>query len=277
MEVVDNYEIHGPAGTMTRAQRSKLQSPSAGLATTKRLRGKRSGIPPALDKQVDLVVPFVNDQVVGHRSSRGVVTKPAPVVDPPPLVTNHLTKRSLKYKSQGRAPAPAPSIRVKEQLKRVEAQLIENFIEEHDNEAKAKEESTKTEIEIVKKIVKQPETTSANVDVDEANKRTLNHIVKEVTTKINRDRREQSATRVAEGISAQIQDLSSIPVFQDYIPGQIQDFVLKIFPDDAISVLDNFEKLSPEDKKEIVDFVILKCKGVTLNVSVDDAGPADIA
>jgi hypothetical protein len=189
-----------------------------------------------------------------HRSSRGpVVTNPAPVVDPP----NEPTKRSLKYKPQGRA--PAPSIRVKAQSKRVEAQLIENFIEEHDNEATEDYIQKEREREIVKEIVKQPETTS---------------IVEKVIVVTEKQR---IAALVAQLISSQIQGLSSIPVFQEYTPEQIQDFVLTIFPDDAISVLDNFENLSPASQQEIVDFIILKCKGVTLNVSVDDADPADIA
>lgn len=227
------------------------------------------------------------------------------VGDNPGRLRSVVTRSKSKFPSPSAGPTkrshtthiqhPAPYIRFKEQSKRVEAQveaqLKENFKKEYAEEAEAKEDFIQKEKEIVKEIVKQPETTSANVgvDLDKANKKTLNLIVESVikenkNEKIRaakqprnamHDRRVQNATRVAEGISAQIQGLSSIPVFQDYSPDQIKDFVLKIFPDDAISVLDNFEKLSSTSQKEIVDFVILKCKAVTLNVSVDDAGVPD--
>ena len=186
----------------------------------------------------------------------------APVVDPP-LVINKPTKRSLKYKPQGLAPAPASSIHLKEQSKRVEArveaqveaQLKENFKQEYDDEAKAKEDFIQKEKEIVKEIVKQPETTS---------------IVEKVSVE---NKKQYIAAWVAQLISTQIQGLSSIPVFQEYTPEQIKDFVLKNFPDDAISVLDNFKNLSPASRQEILDFIILKCKGVTLNARVDHASP----
>ena len=233
-----------------------------------------SSVPPPPPPVSSAVFPSATTSKPPPPASAAVVASKAPlrgrrklattasVVDPP-LVINKPTKRSLKYKPQGLAPAPASSIRLKEQSKRiearveaqVEAQLKENFKQEYDDEAKAKEDFIQKEKEIVKEIVKQPETTS---------------IVEKVSVE---NKKQRIAAWVAQLILTQIQVLSSIPVFQEYTPEQIKDFVLKNFPDDAISVLDNFKNLSPASRQEILDFIILKCKGVTLNARVDHASP----
>ena len=248
----------------------------------KNLRGKRRG-----STLASAAEPVVTLLPSSRRKQPTIV--PAPAARPS-YASVVKTKRNANRTSIRPEPVVQPLIaEVQPLIAEQEKELLkEQFLEENAEESKAKEDFIVREEKIekiVEEIVKQPETTSANVgvDVDKANKRNLGLIVKSIIVKNNIEkkqrnemhRRVQNSTRVAEGISAQIQVVSSIPVFLDYSPKEINDFVLNIFPDDAISVLDNFEQLSRDSKKEIVDFVILKCKAVTLNVSVDDAGAPD--
>ena len=200
------------------------------------------------------------------------------------------TKRDANRASIRPEPVVGP-LTAEQDEELLKEQIKKQFLKEHAEEAKAKKDFIVREEKIVEEIVKQPETTSANVgvdvDVDEANKRNVGLIVESIIKENNIEKniekkqrnemhkRVQNSTRVAEGISAQIQVVSSIPVFLDYSPEKIKDFILNIFPDDAISVLDNFEQLSPASQKEIVDFVILKCKAVTLNTPIDAPGAPD--
>ena len=286
------------------------------------VRASASADAPLADAPLDGPAPFKILKGRRTQDSGLVVAQP---LAPAPVVASPGTRQSLRIRaSTPPAPAatlvptsaatlvPAPAARpsyasvvkanrasirpepvVQPLIAEQEKELLKKqFLEENAEESKAKEDFIVREEKIekiVEEIVKQPETTSANVgvDVDEANKRNLRLIVKSIIDKNNIEkkrakqqrnemhRRVQNSTRVAEGISAQIQVVSSIPVFLDYSPKEINNFVLNIFPDDAISVLDNFEQLSHDSKKEIVDFVILKCKAVTLNVSVDHAGAPD--
>ena len=80
----------------------------------------------------------------------------------------------------------------------------------------------------------------------------------EIEIKEQTNRRKRVAIDVAQSIEKEKEKPSSIPVFQEYNLMQIGDFILKQFPADAISVLDEFETLSPASQKEIVDFIILK-------------------
>jgi hypothetical protein len=85
-----------------------------------------------------------------------------------------------------------------------------------------------------------------------------------------------SAARSVISEKEKMKGLSSIPVFQDYTPEQIRDFISTQFPPDVISVLDNFENLSLTNKKEIIDFIILKYKAVMLNSPIDTPNAADV-
>ena len=89
-------------------------------------------------------------------------------------------------------------------------------------------------------------------------------------------RKDEAVTSLAEDLEAEKKKehhADNIPIFQDYTRDQIKDFILSQFPPDAISVLDDFVTLSEDDKKEILDFIILKYKAVTLNAVEDLPGP----
>jgi len=98
----------------------------------------------------------------------------------------------------------------------------------------------------------------------------------EMQGKRRRDDAAMSAARDVISEKEKMKGPSSIPVFQDYTLDQIRDFILTQFPPDAISVLDNFENLSLTNKKEIIDFIILKYKAVMLNSPIDTPNAADV-
>ena len=302
MEVGDT----GRHGSVMRGQRSKLPSPSAGLTTTttkRPLRGKRGVIlPTTLAELSDPVVPFVNDPVVGRRSSRRVVTTPAPVVSPVKSNTNRATKRNLKP-TPPPLPTPPPRHVVQPLTPEQEAELLkEQFKKEDAEKAEARNKFIVKEKEIVKIMLEEPKTQpklriAVNKVMDQIRKKKMIDAVitafqekmaetkkvliqemelrNEIEIKEQTNRRKRVAIDLAQSIEKEKEKPSSIPVFQEYTPEQIQNFVLNIFPDDARSVLDVFETLSPASQKEIVDFIILKCKGATLNANVNEAGPAD--
>jgi hypothetical protein len=298
MEVGDT----GRLGPVVTRSKSKHQSPSAGLTTTttKRPRGKRDVIilPTTLPDPADPadpVVPFVNDPDVGRRSPRRVVTTLAPV---------RPTKRNLTPSSLPPSlPTPLPRHVVQPLTPEQEAELLkEQFKKEDAEEAEARNKFIVKEKEIVKIMLEEPKTQprlriAVKKVMDQIRKKKMIDAVitafqekmaetkkvliqemelrNEIEIKEQTNRRKRVAIDVAQSIEKEKEKPSSIPVFQEYNLMQIGDFILKQFPADAISVLDEFETLSPASRKEIVDFVILKCKAVTLNVSVDDAGVPD--
>jgi len=298
MEVGDTGR-HGPAVTRSK---SKHLLPSAGLTTTttKRPRGKRDVIilPTTLPDPADPadpVVPFVNDPVVGRRSPRRVVTTLAPV---------RPTKRNLTPSSLPPSlPPPLPRHVVQPLTPEQEAELLkEQFKKEDAEEAEARNKFIVKEKEIVKIMLEEPKTQprlriAVKKVMDQIRKKKMIDAVitafqekmaetkkvliqemelrNEIEIKEQTNRRKRVAIDVAQSIEKEKEKPSSIPVFQEYNLMQIGDFILKQFPADAISVLDEFETLSPASQKEIVDFIILKCKGATLNANVNEAGPAD--
>jgi len=297
----------GDTGRHRRGQRSKLPSPSAGPTTTKQsLRGKRGVIltkPTTLAEPSDPVVPFVEPLVVSpDKSNTNRATKrnlkptppPRHVVQPlTPKQEAELLKAQFEQEHAEEAEARNKFI-VKE--KKIVKKMLEQPIQSTQPTQprmvtaiqKVMDQNRKTKmIDAVitafqdkmaesRKVLIQEMKLRNEIEMELRNEIEM-ELRNEIEIKEQTNRRKRVAIDVAQSIAKEKEKLSSIPVFQEYNLMQIGDFILKQFPADAISVLDNFEKLSLEDKKEIVDFVILKCKGVTLNVSVDDAGPADIA
>jgi hypothetical protein len=184
-------------------------------------------------------------------------------------------------------------------------QIKAQFLKEHAEEAKEKKDFIEKEKEIVKKILEQPERKPEAMSAATEREPTISEksmgdiitglqVIEEKDTQKKTEvmsqememrqememqgkRRKGAAISVAELIESRKKTHidTSIPVFQDYTPEQIRDFILTQFPPDAISVLDNFENLSPHDKNEILDFIILKFKAVTLNTPTDAPGAVD--
>jgi hypothetical protein len=103
-------------------------------------------------------------------------------------------------------------------------------------------------------------------------------IEKQNITSKQKKRREKSLRAVTTGIQSRQERLpgvESIPVFTGYSVADIEKFVEKQFPPDALSILDNFETLTPEAQNEIIEFIVLKCKAVTLNTILDAPGAID--
>lgn len=103
-------------------------------------------------------------------------------------------------------------------------------------------------------------------------------IEKQNITSKQKKRREESVTDITKRIqdrAKDLKDVESIPVFTGYSDADIQKFVEKQFPRDALSILDNFATLTPEAQNEIVEFIVLKCKAVTLNTIIDVPGAID--
>ena len=82
-------------------------------------------------------------------------------------------------------------------------------------------------------------------------------------------------TREIQDRQKRLTDLESIPAFTEYSDAEIRAFVENQFPPDALSILDNLARLTPEARKEIVEFVVLKFKAVTLNTIIDEPGAVD--
>jgi hypothetical protein len=189
----------------------------------------------------------------------------------------------------------------------LQKQIKAQFLKEHSEEAKEKNDFIKKENEIVKEILKDPERAperapeamSTEPTISEPSKAAIMREVEEIKETETREKTEvmnqeiamrqeiemqgkrrrdaaMSAARSVISEKEKMKGLSSIPVFQDYTPEQIGDFILTQFPPDVISVLDNFENLSLTNKKEIIDFIILKYKAVMLNSPIDTPNAADV-
>ena len=234
------------------------------------------------------VAPAPAHDTGNRRSTRRVVTPapgpapaPAPGPAPAPAPATPAPKRSRVVNS----PPPIPphplssldtlaSKQTKRGKRKInpaqkEEILKAQFLQENAEEAKEKHDFLEKEKEIVEKILKQPETGAPRT--------TDKHTFFTTSTEMQGKRRRVAAMEATEllqsGEDARVD--ASIPVFQDYTPKQIADFILTLFPHDAISVLDNFKSLTIHAKKEILDFIILKSKAVTLNAPNDAPGYAD--
>ena len=193
----------------------------------------------------------------------------------------------------------------REEEELLQKQIKAQFLKEHAEEAKAKKDFIEKEKKIVKEILEQPERAPEAMSAATARESTISEAsMGDIMTGVQeiKEEEKQEKTKVMAQEMAMRQEMemqgkrrrgaamsaaellvsgketrvdASIPVFQDYTPEQIRDFILTQFPPDVISVLDNFERLSPEDKKEILDFIILKFKAVTLNTPTDAPGAVD--
>ena len=210
------------------------------------------------------------------------------------------TKRGVSRVSDRPEPVVRP-LTAKQEKELLQKQIKTQFLKEHAEEAKEKKDFIEKEKKIVEKILEQPEAMSAatareptisepsmsaimtgvqKIKEEEEQEKTevmVQEMAMRQEMEMQGKRRKGAAMSAAEllvsGKETRVD--ASIPVFQDYTPEQIRDFILTQFPPDAISVLDNFERLSPHDKNEILDFIILKFKAVTLNTPIDAPGAVD--
>lgn len=208
------------------------------------------------------------------------------------------TKRGVSRAIVQPEPVVQP-LTAQQETELLQKQIKAQFLKEHAEEAKEKKDFIEKEKEIVKKILEQPERAAEAMSAATPKKPTISEPsmgaimtgVEEIKEEEKQEkievmrqememqgkRRRGAAMSAAEllvsGKETRVD--ASIPVFQDYTPEQIRDFILTQFPPDAISVLDNFENLSPHDKNEILDFIILKYKAVTLNTPTDAPGAVD--
>jgi hypothetical protein len=265
------------------------------------------GLPPAFpsDTASNPPPPFV--QVVSKPASSLRVRKLAVPVSATAPKRSRVVKESSPRLTL--APTPVATSKLRGRRKIVLTEEAKQFLEENAQESKAKEDFIVREEKIVKKILKPeaepaPETTTAAREPPTISPQLLAAITSEVQEKKREEkkvmaqemevreeviqeeimrkememqdiRRKKTPMDLAQRIEAMKEERSSIPVFQDYTPEQIEHFILTQFPPDAISVLDNFQSLLPPSQKEILDFIILKSKAVTLNSHVGAPGPAD--
>ena len=230
---------------------------------------------------------------------RASTPAPAPAAAARPIYASVVKTKRDAYRASIRT-EPVVQPLIAEQEKEL---LKAQFLEENAEESKAKEDFIVRE-KIVEKICEQ-EAAPAPETMTEARKPTISsQLFDAITSEVEKKkleeeevmaqemamrekmemreememqgrRRKKIYMNLAQRIEAMKEERSSIPVFQDYNPEQIANFILKQFPPDAISVLDNFESLLPLSKKEILDFIILKYKAVTLNTSIDAPGAPD--
>ena len=180
---------------------------------------------------------------------------PAPLTVAPAPAASSL-KRKKPYDVN--APAASSLKRKKDNSadKELEISLKENFLKENELETAAKKLFIKEEEELLKRLKTEADTSQ--------------HTVSEISHK-----RTQNVAMIAEKLfQTKSPESPSIPIFQDYTRKQIADFFSTQIPPDAKSVLDNFDKLSPDSQKEILDFIILKYKAVRLNSPNDEGSPA---
>jgi len=199
-----------------------------------------------------------------------------PSPPPPPTVA---TKRNMRSIAVDDTPQSLSSSEDSEDTKRrkyisddekQQIALKENFLKEYEDEAAAKEVFLKKEEKLLEQLEKKPHTDEANFSE-----------ISKVNPDIDIDKRRKVATMIAKKLlpikgDDKSDEPSSISLFQGYSLEQIVDFFLKQIPPDAISVLDDFEKLSLSSKsrEEILDFIILKYKAVRLNAPNTVDGPA---
>jgi hypothetical protein len=214
------------------------------------------------------------------------------------------TKRGVSRAIVQPEPVVQP-LTAQQETELLQKQIKAQFLKEHAEEAKEKKDFIEKEKEIVEKILEQPERAAEAMSaatpkkptisepsmgaimtgVEEIKEEEKQEKIEVMTQEIEMRQEMETQKKRRRGAAMSAAELlvsgketrvdASIPVFQDYTPEQIRDFILTQFPPDAISVLDNFGRLSPQDQKEILDFIILKYKAVTLNTPTDAPGAVD--
>jgi hypothetical protein len=227
---------------------------------------------------------------------------------PPPPPNTGSNRKPLTLTEQEQKREQEKSYFLKQQADDAEAkkkfleQEKSDFLKQQADDAEAKKKFLEKEKKIVQEILKKPEeehisaspaTRNSSIAAimrrleekkeEEERKKTeeMNQkmeIQKEILERETKSkiRKDEAVTSLAEDLEAEKKKehhADNIPIFQDYNTDQIKDFILSQFPPDAISVLDDFVTLSEDDKKEILDFIILKYKAVTLNAVEDLPGP----
>jgi hypothetical protein len=136
--------------------------------------------------------------------------------------------------------------------------------------------------ELLEKVKAKQQKTKKEIEKLRAEQRKLEEeeIEKQRTLK-QKKRRQENVGTILSGIKAREKELAakrkveSIPVFTEYNDAQIRAFIEQQFPPDALPVLDNLAKLTPAAIQELVEFVVLKFKAVTLNTIIDQPGSVD--
>ena len=131
---------------------------------------------------------------------------------------------------------------------------------------KAKEEIKKLKQQ--ERILEQEEIEKQNISLRQEQERIFKQ-------KKIRQENVEIITRGIQDRQERLVGVESIPAFTEYSYKQIQDFVKKQFPPDTLSILDNLSRLTLEARKEIVEFIVLKFKAVTLNTIVALPGAID--
>ena len=269
----------------------------------KNLIGKRRGSTLASAAEPPVVGVITQDRSSRRKQPPTIVpTSAATLVPAPAARPSYASVVKTKRDANRTSIRPEPVVRplTPEQEKELlKEQIKKQFLKEHAEEAKAKKDFIEKEKEIVEKILEQPERAAEAMSASTARQPTISKLsmdaimtrVQEIKEHEKQEKTEVMAQEMAmqgkrrrvaameatellqSGEDARVD--ASIPVFQDYTPKQIADFILRQFPHDAISVLDNFKSLTIHAKKEILDFIILKSKAVTLNAPNDAPGPAD--
>lgn len=143
-----------------------------------------------------------------------------------------------------------------------------SFISDVVEGAKAEREKTKEEVQ----ELKEQERILEQEEIEKRLRREQERILKQ------KKRRQENVgiiTREIQDRQKRLTGLESIPAFTEYTDEQIRAFVENQFPPDALSILDNIARLTPEARKEIVEFVVLKFKAVTLNTIINEPGAVD--
>ena len=228
-------------------------------------------------------------------------------VSPAPLVPPH----AAHVKTLKRGPPPPPNTGsnrkpltlTEQEQEQKRKQEKSDFLKQQDDDAEAITNFQKKGNEMVVKMLTQPEKEedmraspdtrglsihSVMIGLEEKKEEEERKKTEEMNQKMeiqkeilgqetkSKIRKKQAVASLAEDLEAEKKKehhADNIPIFQGYNTDQIKAFILSQFPPDAISLLDNFDKLTPEDKNEILDFIILKYKAVTLNAVEDLPGP----
>ena len=227
---------------------------------------------------------------------------------PPPPPNTGSNRKPLTLTEQEQKREQEKSYFLKQQADDAEAkkkfleQEKSDFLKQQADDAEAKKKFLEKEKKIVQEILKKPEEEHISASpatrglsiaaimrrLEEKKEEEEIEKTKEMNQKMeiqkeilgqetkSKIRKDEAVTSLAEDLEAEKKKehhADNIPIFQDYTRDQIKDFILSQFPPDAISVLDDFVTLSEDEKKEILDFIILKYKAVTLNAVEDLPGP----
>ena len=164
-------------------------------------------------------------------------------------------ERVKKYEEEEEEKENNEFLKNQEKVKelQVEQKAIEKAIE------KAREESIDAEIKRQVGISRTPEQKFAEIKKLKIQIRGQNLAELVRIIKAKRDKTKRSRV-----------DDDDDPIFKGVIDQDIATFIEKQIPEDAVSVLDTLETLSPRSAEEIADFVILKFKSLMVNSPADE-------